>query len=175
MANAHKCNPFDFYTIHYEGYIGDSNHKVFDSRLFDEGKPFRFHQGFYEVIKCWDMAVYLLSTGDSIEIVCPAKFAFGGVSTYSHFDHEQIPPNTDIKYKIEVFECEGTIQDFNKANKKYKLPDLIEKKSQERIIGTGKIIQDSKHWDASTVDGHPKKTKELSQQECAIKESKKKS
>jgi hypothetical protein len=33
LNTTHKCGPFDFYTIHYEGYVGNSDKKVYDSRL----------------------------------------------------------------------------------------------------------------------------------------------
>lgn len=113
VKNQHHCNPFDFYAVHYEGYLGTSEHKVYDSRLYGLGKPKQFHQGFFEVVKCWDMAVYLMSSGESIEIVCPPVYANGAVRTYGHFDHEQIPANSEIRYKIEVMECESDLDKFN--------------------------------------------------------------
>lgn len=88
--DTHKCSPFDFFTVHYEGYVGNSDKKVFDSRLNvnEVGKPERFQQGRYQVVKCWDMSVFMMSRGETIEIYCPSFYAFGGQSTYSHFDSE---------------------------------------------------------------------------------------
>lgn len=163
IRGSHNCGVHDFFTMHFEGYINGAIHgyeneemKVYDTRLYKKGAPIVFHQGFYEVIKCWDLAVYMMHTGESITIECPSKFAHGGTRTYGHFDHVFIPADTDITYKIEILECEPTVDLINAANEKYlHVPKLVARKD-EKIIGTGKILQDSKNWDASTHDGFPR-------------------
>ena len=86
------------------------------------------------------MSVFMLSKGESIEILCPAHYANGGAAVYAHFDHEQIPPNTDLKYKISVLECEPDLAVLNKLNMQYKLEPLKARTEKDKIIGTGKKL-----------------------------------
>ena len=80
------------------------------------------------------MSVFLLSKGEKISILCPAHYANGGASVYAHFDHEQIPAQTDMKYKIEILECESNLTNFNKVNEKYKLAPWQLKNMDEKIV-----------------------------------------
>ena len=144
---SHKCGVHDFFTMHFEGYVDGSIHgaeedlhMVYNTRYYKKGAPIVFHQGFYEVVKCWDLAVYLLHTGESVTIKCPSKFAHGGRMTYGHFGHEYIPSDTDITYKLEVLECEPTVNTINAANAKYPFVPKLVAREDEKIIGTGKIL-----------------------------------
>jgi hypothetical protein len=47
------------------------------------------------------------------------------------------------------------------------------RKEREQIRGTGKAVVNNKYWDASTFDGHPKKTIELKDAEVKVRRDKK--
>ena len=118
--NGRKCLPFDYFTVHYRAFIDNNNtvleymDKVLDSRKKKNGRPLVFHGGQYEVVKCWDMAVPLMHAGEAITLECPAHFALGGQEKYSDFDPSiVIPSNTDLRYELEILECEANPTRFN--------------------------------------------------------------
>ena len=120
-----KCEPGNFFTINYEGYMAEDDMdvvevQVFNNKAIGDSKPRRFHQGFFEVVKCWDMSVHLLSVGQTIELWCPFAYANGGAQVYGDFGNQQVPAKSNIRYKLEVLECEDDVKSFNKANQKYK-------------------------------------------------------
>jgi len=139
-----KCHPFDYYTVHYKGFMSSgikSVDKVFDSKEYRKGHPLTFQQGAFKVDKCWDMSVFLMSAGESYTIHCPSFYAKGGEEVYGHFDSFRIPPNTDLTYQIEILECEPTLAEIEKANIKYGLkPHKHEAKEKDNIIGSGVAI-----------------------------------
>ena len=84
---------------------GNNMLQVLNSRKINNGKPVTFQQGNFHVVKCWDLAVILLQSGENIRISCPAYLANGGAESYSHFGSQKIPANTPITYDLEILEC----------------------------------------------------------------------
>jgi len=86
------------------------------------------------------MSVFMMSKGETIEIYCPSRFANGGATVYSHFDSETVPADTDLRFKIEILECETQLESANKVNLKYKLEPLKSMDLNQKLRGTGKIV-----------------------------------
>jgi len=112
-----QCQPFDYYSINYRGYIQDESssvklRQVLDSMVTQKGKPFNFRQGHYNVFKCWDQAVWYLRQGETVRIYCPAYLANGGSRAFSHLGLSVIQPNTPVYFDIEVLECQAKHTDL---------------------------------------------------------------
>lgn len=84
----------DMVTVHYTGTFLDG--KTFDSSK-DRNQPFKFNVGRGRVIKCWDEVVQRLTLGDHVIVTCPSETAYGKNGAGS-----VIPPNTDLKFEIEM-------------------------------------------------------------------------
>lgn len=85
--------------VHYIGTFPDTG-LTFDSSI-DTNTPFSFILKRGEVIQCWDEVVSRMSQGEKIEVICPARFAYGerGIE-------ERVPPNTDIAFTIQLLSIE---------------------------------------------------------------------
>jgi len=117
-----QCNPRDFFTIQYKGFIEDNARsrmkKVMDSRLVGSGKPVTFSQGTYQVFKCWDLSLIYLREGTKTTIHCPAYLSNGGAMGYSQLGYSKIYPNTPITFELEVLECKPNVSDLISIGKK---------------------------------------------------------
>lgn len=58
-----------------------------------------------------------MKAGTEIKMLCPSYFAHGGAMTYSHLNHYRIAPDTDLKFELEVLECEETASKINHRNR----------------------------------------------------------
>ena len=82
--------------VHYEGWLAE-DYKMFDSSRAKR-RPFEFDLGKGSVITGWDEALKGVREGTKLQIIVPAKLAYGrqGVSSMG------IPPNADLIFKVEV-------------------------------------------------------------------------
>lgn len=83
-----------------------------------------------------------MQAGEEIDMVCPHYYAYGGDEKYSHFGAKTIRPYTDLEFKLEVLECEATVEALNEANtiSGNKAPVIevsSEWEEEEPIIGSG--------------------------------------
>ena len=83
----------DAVKVHYTGTFLDG--RQFDSSL-SRGKPFSFKLGQNRVIKGWEEGVLGMKKGGRRELTIPAELAYGAKGS------GKIPPNTPVKYEIEV-------------------------------------------------------------------------
>lgn len=75
-----------------------------------------FHLGHWESIKCWELAIVSMQAGEVVDMECPHYYAYGGTEKWSHFGAKKIPSNTDLEFKLEVLECEASIEALNEKN-----------------------------------------------------------
>ncbi len=80
--------------VHYTGTL-PHNGKKFDS-CKDRNTPFSFTLKI-KVIQCWDEVVSIMTKGEIIYVICPAKLAYGEKGAGGI-----IPPNADIAFEIEA-------------------------------------------------------------------------
>jgi hypothetical protein len=84
--------------VHYTGTL--MNGTEFDSSV---GKaPFEFELGKGGVIKGWDQGVPGMKVGGKRKLVIPADLAYG-----ENGSPPKIPPNSPLKFDIELLEIEG--------------------------------------------------------------------
>ena len=58
-----------------------------------------------------------MKAGTELNMLCPSYFAHGGAMIYSDLNHYRIAPDTDLKFELEVLECEDTVSKINHRNK----------------------------------------------------------
>lgn len=104
------CRPGDWATVHWTAYLMD-NRMVSDSKSEGQGLPKVFNVGKSEVFKCWDLAVPQLQQGTKATVTCPAHYAWGNAYTQAPLGGEPIPLNSDIRFELEVVECNRTPDD----------------------------------------------------------------
>lgn len=95
--NTNYPKPGHLVSVHYVGFFPETRLK-FDSSV-DRRQPFNFVVRRGQVIQCWDEVVSRMSKGEKIQIVCPAKYAYGERGAANI-----IPPNADIAFEIELLE-----------------------------------------------------------------------
>ena len=145
-----------------------------DSRKFKKGHPMVFHLGHYQSIKCWELAIISMQAGEVVDMDCPSYFAYGGAPYQSHFGAKMIPANSDLEFKLEVLECQPSIDLINEKNleSQNKAP-LIEKMSEYEqnypIIGSGLIVPTDQQRDNNI---EKKKAPKISSEECAMERMK---
>ncbi len=95
-GNGKKSEDGSHIKAHYEGWLAE-DYKMFDSSRAKH-RPFEFDLGKGSVIAGWDEALKGVREGTKLQIIVPAKLAYGrqGVSSMG------IPPNADLIFKIEV-------------------------------------------------------------------------
>ncbi|MFC5270482.1 FKBP-type peptidyl-prolyl cis-trans isomerase [Adhaeribacter terreus] len=90
-------------TVHYTGRFANGN--VFDT---SEGqKPIKIKAGTGEVIAGWDEMLLLMRAGEEVEVMIPARLAYGahGVpDPFSANNGYRIPPNTDLIFRMRIEE-----------------------------------------------------------------------
>jgi len=79
--------------VRYTGWTEDG--KKFDSSE-TKGKPFEFTLGAGTVIKGWEEALDGAKVGDRLQLVIPAKLAYGNRQV------GEIPPNSTLVFNVEV-------------------------------------------------------------------------
>lgn len=87
----------DAVTVNYRGTL-------LNGKLFDEsyGKaPFDFHLGAGEVIQGWDKGVAGMRVGGKRQLVIPPELA------YKDVDKGSIPPNSTLKFDVELLQVNG--------------------------------------------------------------------
>ena len=82
--------------VHYEGWLAE-DYKMFDSSR-TKRRPFEFDLGKGSVIAGWDESLKGVREGTKLQIIVPAKLAYGRQG----FSSMGIPPNADLIFKIEV-------------------------------------------------------------------------
>merc|ERR1712110_1163594 len=92
------CKDSDTVTAMYKGSLA-SDGKVFDQST----EPFKFILGQGQVIPCWDKAFSQMQVGTKASINCPAASAYGEQGA-----GDAIPPNSDLKFDVELLNCENT-------------------------------------------------------------------
>ena len=60
------------------------------------------------MFKCWELAIPQLRQGDKAKLSCPSHYVWGGAYTPAPLGGEPIPLHSDIKFDIEVVECNRT-------------------------------------------------------------------
>ena len=99
------CQPDDYATIHWTAKVKGSDEIVEDSRKHGSGNPKVFVLGHFDEIKCFDLIVSNMKTGESAEVMCPSKLVYGDHAKFGHFTSVPIPAGSDIVFNIDVLEC----------------------------------------------------------------------
>ena len=81
--------------VHYDGFL--ENGTKFDSSV-DRNRLFEFVLGTGRVIKGWDQGVMGMRVGGKRTLEVPAHLGYGDRAIGS------IPPNSNLKFNIELFE-----------------------------------------------------------------------
>ncbi len=97
----------DTVTVNYLGTL--ENGTKFDSS-YDRKQPFSFVLGNGEVIRGWDIGVLGMKVGGKRELVIPPELAYGEA------DKGVIPPNSTLKFTIELLETKNVDNQILKLN-----------------------------------------------------------
>lgn len=92
--------------IHYTGTFLDG--KKFDSSI-DRGQPFEFVLGQKQVIEGMEIGLTGMKVGSKRTLLIPAKMAYGEKGAGNI-----IPPNTPLRFEIELLEVAKTDSDKKK-------------------------------------------------------------
>ena len=82
--------------VHYDGWLVDDYSKFDSSR--DKRRPFEFELGAGKVIQGWEEGLEGIRAGSKIQLIIPAKMAYGAAGVPSL----GIPENADLIFKVEV-------------------------------------------------------------------------
>lgn len=94
----------DVVTMQYKGTYG-GNFGLFETQFdssYDRGQPFVFTVGRGQVIRGWDEGVPQLSLGEQAVFYVTSDYAYGEKGS----DDGNIPPNTDLKFFVELLKIE---------------------------------------------------------------------
>jgi hypothetical protein len=110
-----------------------------------------------------------MQAGEVVDMDCPHYYAYGGTEKWSHFGAKKIPANTDLEFKLEVLECEPSIDAINEknqmsGNKAPLVEKLTEWDAEEPIIGSGLILPSDQDRDNNII---LKKAKKLAETVCS--------
>ena len=111
------CQAGDWVTAHFKTFNGQEE-KLEDTEAHQLGLPVSFLIGYYQVPKCWEIALVSLRAGEKIKMRCPPHYAYGGSEKYGHFGHAKIPAWSELIFELSVLECEETPEALDKANKR---------------------------------------------------------
>lgn len=109
------CQPGDWVTAHFKSF-NERDEKLEDTEVYKMGLPISFLIGYYQVPKCWEIALVSLKAGEKIKMRCPAHYAYGGTEKYSHFGSIKIPAWSELVFELDVLECEETPEALDEAN-----------------------------------------------------------
>lgn len=109
------CQPGDWVTAHFKSF-NERDEKLEDTEVYKMGLPISFLIGYYQVPKCWEIALVSLRAGEKIRMRCPAHYAYGGTEKYSHFGSAKIPAWSELIFELSVLECEETPDLLDAAN-----------------------------------------------------------
>jgi FKBP-type peptidyl-prolyl cis-trans isomerase len=90
--------------IHFTGWLDDNGNKgnmIYTSR--EHGKPVVFKVGTDMVIKAWNIGVVGMKAGGIRRLMTDSEMAYGVQGS-----GEEIPPNSDIIFEIELLEVKTT-------------------------------------------------------------------
>lgn len=90
--------PTDTVRVHYEGTFEDG--RVFDSS-YERKQPATFPLN--RVIPCWTQGLQHIPVGGAATLQCPAAAAYGERGAGGG----RIPPNTPLRFKVELLEVMG--------------------------------------------------------------------
>lgn len=93
-----KAKSTDVLTLHYKGYLKDSE-KVFDSS-YERNEPFTFQLGIGQVILGWEKGLGGACVGEKRRLVIPPKLGYGDAK------HDQIPPSSTLVFDVEILKIE---------------------------------------------------------------------
>ncbi|MDP6729009.1 MAG: FKBP-type peptidyl-prolyl cis-trans isomerase [SAR324 cluster bacterium] len=82
--------------VHYDGWLVEDYSKFDSSR--DKRRPFEFELGAGKVIQGWEEGLEGVRAGSKIQLIIPAKMAYGAAGVPSL----GIPENADLIFKVEV-------------------------------------------------------------------------
>ena len=82
--------------VHYDGWLAEDYSKFDSSR--DKRRPFEFELGAGKVIQGWEEGLEGIRAGSKIQLIIPAKMAYGAAGVPSL----GIPENADLIFKVEV-------------------------------------------------------------------------
>ena len=100
-ANAKSPQKNNVVTVHYTGWLADSEgnpmmDKKFDSSV-DRGTPFQFVIGVGQVIKGWDEGVMGMKVGEKRRLIIPADLGYGARGAGG-----LIPPHATLVFDVEL-------------------------------------------------------------------------
>lgn len=117
------CMMSDTAAINYKGFTPNGK-LVYDSRKSLAGGQTVFRVGYYEVSKCIDIAVQQMRPGQISAVYCPGVQDKGGnINQYPDSGDAWIPIYTDIRYEIEVVDCDTKIEIPRPSRPQNKLVD----------------------------------------------------
>nr|WP_243405345.1 FKBP-type peptidyl-prolyl cis-trans isomerase [Solimicrobium silvestre] len=92
-------------TVHYTGWLYDSNADQFHGKQFDSsrdgaagGQPFSFYLGAHQVIPGWDQGVAGMKVGGKRTLIIPSELAYGEQGA----GRGVIPKNAPLVFEIEL-------------------------------------------------------------------------
>ncbi|CCE62157.1 hypothetical protein TPHA_0B04880 [Tetrapisispora phaffii CBS 4417] len=94
------AKPGDKISVHYTGYLRETNEK-FDSSL-DRGTPLQFTLGTGQVIQGWDQGLVGMCVGESRKIQIPSALGYGSRAIAG-----VIPADSDLTFECELVDVES--------------------------------------------------------------------
>jgi len=94
--------------VSWKAYInGEDPREIYNSAKSAAGSgPKQFRIGYYEVSKCWDMAIQSMRPGQMSKVLCPHGIDKGGsIDNFTNSGSNWIKEGTDITYEFELLEC----------------------------------------------------------------------
>lgn len=123
-------------TVHYTGTL--ENGDEFDSS-HSRQEPFCFTLGSGSVIKGWDIALRTMKRSEISEFSLPPELAYGEQGS-----PPSIPPNSRLKFIIELIDWELEKASFDKSIYKLTIEERLEKCSEKNQTG-GRYFKEGKY------------------------------